>query len=59
MMTVNARYTAIRNGSSIEMTAPELPLEINQMIVWIMNHEESAEELLPEYQRIRKQEESE
>lgn len=57
--TVNARYTATRNGSSIEMTVTALPLEIHQMIAWIIHHEESAAELLPEYLRIRKQDESE
>lgn len=36
----NARYTAKVYGSKIDMTAPELPIELNKMIVWIMHNEQ-------------------
>lgn len=48
----NARYTARVKGSRIDMTAPVLPLEINQMIVWIM-HSPHAHYLLPRYRELR------
>ena len=50
--TANARYTAKVRGSRIDMTAPELPLELNQMIVWIM-HNPNAVYLLPRYRELR------
>lgn len=52
--TANARYIARVRGSRIDMTAPELPLELNQMIVWIM-HSPDAEYLLPAYRELRQQ----
>lgn len=52
--TANARYTAKVRGSRIDMTAPELPLELNQMIVWIM-HSADAAFLLPAYRELRQQ----
>lgn len=54
----NARYTAKVKGSRIDMTAPELPLELNQMIVWIM-HNQNAHYLLPRYRELREIEERE
>lgn len=56
--TANARYTARVRGSKIDMTAPELPLELNQMIVWIM-HNQNAHYLLPRYRELREIEERE
>ena len=53
-MNANARYTAKVSGSRIDMTAPELPIELNQMIVWIM-HNEHAHYLLPAYRELRQQ----
>ena len=50
--TANARYAAKVRGSRIDMTAPELPLELNQMIVWIM-HNPNAVYLLPRYRELR------
>lgn len=50
----NARYTAKVRGSRIKMIAPELPLELNQMIVWIM-HSPDAAHLLPTYRELRQQ----
>ena len=37
------------------MTNPELPIELSQMIIWVMHHEADAMYLLPEYNRIRQQ----
>lgn len=51
-----AVYKAVKKGncaSKIEIKNDLLPIEINQMIVWIMMHEAEALALLPEYQRIR------
>ena len=56
METVKAKYSAkCTTGSRLEMTTEELPLELNQMIVWVMHHETDAMHLLPEYNRIRQQ----
>lgn len=56
METVKAKYSAkCTTGSRLEMTTEELPLELNQMIVWVMHHEADAMHLLPEYNRIRQQ----
>ena len=52
--TVDARYTARVRGSWIKMNTPELPLELNQMIVWIMHSGADAMDLLPAYREIRK-----
>jgi len=52
----NTTYNATGpTKSSIKVTAPELPMELHQMIVWIMHHQEDAMHLLPEYQKIRQQ----
>lgn len=53
--TANARYKARVRGSSIDIEAPELPLELNQMIVWIMTQPQAVE-LLPAYRELRKDE---
>ena len=55
MKTANARYRAKVGGSSIDMEASELPLDLHQLIVWVM-HSENAAYLLPEYQKLRQQE---
>jgi len=57
METMNARYKAKTNthGSSIDMTNPELPNELSQMIIWVMHHASDAMYLLPEYNSIRQQ----
>ena len=56
METVKAKYSAkCTTGSRLEMEAEELPLELNQMIVWVMLHQEDAMYLLPEYNKIRQQ----
>ena len=57
MKTANAKYTAKVRGSRIDMTAPELPLELNQMIAWIMSSND-AMTLLPAYRDIRQQSEA-
>lgn len=57
METMSARYKAKTNthGSSIDMTNPELPIELSQMIIWVMHHESDAMYLLPEYKKLRQQ----
>lgn len=50
------KYTAkdeYGKKSSIKMINEMLPIELHQMIVWIMFHAEQAEALLPDYRRIR------
>ncbi|HSH64742.1 MAG TPA: hypothetical protein VLB84_02865, partial [Bacteroidia bacterium] len=51
----NSRYTATVRGGRIDMIAPELPLELNQMIVWIMHSQDAAAYLLPAYRELRQQ----
>lgn len=52
--TFNTKYKATGQAkSSIEVTAPELPIELHQMIVWIMHHQADAMHLVPEYQLLR------
>ena len=59
METVKAKYSAkCTTGSRLEMTTEELPLELNQMIVWIM-HNPNAHYLLPRYRELREIEERE
>lgn len=56
MITVSAQYRATaQRMSSIKMTAPEMPIELHQMIVWIMHHQDDAKHLLPEYLKVRQQ----
>jgi hypothetical protein len=54
--TADARYIARVRGGKIDMTRSDLPLELNQMIVWIM-HNPDAVYLLPAYRSIRQQRE--
>ena len=52
--TFRTTYNAIGpTRSSIKVTAPELPIDLHQMIVWIMHHQESAVYLLPKYKELR------
>lgn len=54
--TFNATYKAIGPAkSSIKVTAPALPIDLHQMIVWIMHHQEDAVYLLPEFEKLRDQ----
>ena len=54
--TFNTTYNAIGpTRSSIKVTAPELPIDLHQMIVWVMHHQEDAAFLLPAYREIRQQ----
>ena len=52
-VTANARYKAKVRGGSIDIEAPTLDLELNQMIVWIMT-QPRAFDLLPAYRELRK-----
>lgn len=53
METVNAKYKAKAHFGSIDIETPELPIELNKVVVWIMHHPEDAAALLPEYNRLR------
>ena len=56
MEVMKAQYRASSKGrSSIKLDAPEIQIELHQMIIWIMLHQEDARHLLPEYQNIRQQ----
>lgn len=52
-VTANVRYKAKVRGGSIDIEAPALDLELNQMIVWIMTQPQAVE-LLPAYRELRK-----
>lgn len=54
---IHATYTARRSGSSAKIEAKDMPLEVNQMIVWLLLNAEAVG-LLPEYRRIRERIES-
>lgn len=52
--TLNTTYTAISpTKSSIKVTAPELPIELHKMIVWVIHHQDTALALLPKYKELR------
>ena len=52
--TFNSTYKATgQKKSSIKVTAGALPSELHKMIVWIMQHQESAVYLLPKYKDLR------
>lgn len=52
--TFRTTYNAIGpTRSSIKVTAPELPIDLHKMIVWVMHHKEDAKHLLPEYELLR------
>lgn len=49
---VKASYKAtIKNLGTVVVEAPDLSLELNQMVVWIMTNPD-AELLIPSYQKI-------
>ena len=53
-ITFNTEYKAIGpTKSSIKLIAPELPIELHKMIVWIMHHQPEAAHLLTEYNKLR------
>ena len=52
--TFNTPYKATGpTKSSIKVTAGALPIDLHQMIVWVMHHQEDAKHLLPEYELLR------
>lgn len=56
MKTMKAQYrSSSERKSSIKLDAQEIPIELHQMIVWVMLHQEDAMHLLPEYQKLRQQ----
>lgn len=52
LQVIKSTYSAKAPSSSIKMSA-DLPLEVHQMIVWIMHHQTSAVYLLPKYKELR------
>lgn len=53
-VTFYTEYKAIGpTKSSIKLIAPELPIDLHKMIVWIMHHQPEAAHLLPEYNKLR------
>lgn len=52
---VSAKYQAktTLTGSRIEIVCEDLPVSLNQMIVWIMSKPEQAAHLLGDYYRVR------
>ena len=54
MEIVTAKYKAKTEstGSHVEIDA-ELPVEINQMVVWILTNIDVADGLLPVYNKLR------
>lgn len=54
MEIVTAKYKAKTEstGSRVEIDA-ELPVEINQMVVWILTNIDVADGLLPVYNKLR------
>ena len=53
MQYVKTKYRAKGGrGSFLEMEA-ELPMELNQMIVWVMHHQADAMYLLQAYRELR------
>ena len=54
--TFSTTYKATsQKKSSIKVTAGALQIDLHQMIVWVMHHQEDAKHLLPEYNKIRQQ----
>lgn len=52
--TFNTTYKATcPTKSSLKVTAPMLHIDLHQMIVWVMHHQEDAKHLLPEYKTLR------
>lgn len=56
MSHTQSTYKAkILGKSSIIVEHNALPLELHQLIVWVMSDPDMAATLLPEYRRIRKE----
>lgn len=56
MTTFKTTYNATGpTKSSIKVIAPDLPIDLHQMIVWVMHHQADAAHLLPAYREIRQQ----
>lgn len=55
MSTVEAIYKAkTSRGSSIHVQISSLPLEINRLIVWVLEHPKHADALIPYWRELRK-----
>lgn len=54
METVAANYKArTQIGSSIQVVHEAMPLQVNQMIVWMMNHPEMARCMVPRWNELK------
>lgn len=52
--TINSTYKArTSTGSSIDIIAHGVDLEVNQMIVWALTHPKPARCLLPRWRELR------
>jgi hypothetical protein len=52
--TVLAEYKAkTSSGASIHIVHPRLPAQVNQMVVWMLNHPEFALGLVPKWHEIK------
>ena len=56
MEIVKATYSAkTKGGGGAKVETDYMPKELNQMIVWMMMHQEDAVYLLPEFERLYEQ----
>lgn len=61
MKTVMVKYKAKQDnlfGCRIQVTNKELSIDVSEMIVWLIQHEDYAISLLPEYKKIKQKEEA-
>lgn len=53
MKTIKAKYKGRAPGSSVEINVPDLDMDLNRMICWIMTKPDDALKLVPEFYRLR------
>ncbi len=53
METIKAKYKGRAPGSSVEINVPDLDMDLNRMICWIMTKPKDALNLVPEFYRLR------
>jgi hypothetical protein len=53
-MTISAEYKAkTSSGASIHIVHPRLPAQVNQMVVWMLNHPEFAVGMVPRWHELK------
>jgi hypothetical protein len=53
-MTISAEYKAkTSTGASIHIVHNHLPLQVNQMVVWMLEHPEFAMGMVPRWHEIK------